>query len=475
MAKKHDLKARKIQLESLENKDEGEDIVILVKTKLRSSESFDTNTNALDYVMRKDIENVGDLIPIAPWINTEAVKIKQYRTHQIDGVEYLFRNLLDLNTNEPTIDGNALAWTYLGVDGNPSLWNSGTTYQPFDVAPLFVYRDLGGGVNMVYKSIEVDNLNNTPETSPEFWEEIGQWKSSYDPETTYDVTDFVVDLVSPFKNYISNTTGNNYLFFQTIPDTKTWQLVGFDKKLIPQPWTSEPTPINGVRWKEIDAVTYQFASTINWNTSEPTLSTGGPAWTSLGFEGFPPLFNSGDTYNTDDYIRITISLVQYIYKSKVDGNIGNTPVAATSDSFWDYIGLSKGFFPDDAPYGLDDVVLDPESNILFQSNVADNNYALDAEITGSWLLLGTKAGGEPPTILTNANLFEESYGGVWYCEIDVPDGLTVGCIDYKIGTETNRLSIDNAVTNTANIPNTKISGFPEIAKTSSTTITIKLI
>lgn len=243
---------------------------------------------------------------------------------------------------------------------------------------------------------------------------------------------------------------------------------------VPKPWTSAATPIDGYRSHLIGAIEYLFRSKVSGNTSEPSLSGTTGAWTQTDIFGFISTWTSFVTYSIGNLV--TGDANTNIYRSKVNGNVGVNPNGGTNPDEWELVGAYVGFYFE-GTFNLGDVVINgDENNRIYISAISDNSQPL-TDIVGNsqWQVIGPKAGGEPPTILTDANLFEESYGGVWYLEMIVPDGLTVGCIDYKIGTETNRLSIDNAVTNTANSPNTKISGFPEIAKTSSTTITIKLI
>lgn len=270
----------------------------------------------------------------------------------------------------------------------------------------------------------------------------------------------------------SNTSPASIIDDSVISGGKTWSSLKLN--VIPQPWTISPTPINGVRWIEIDGVTYQFASTIEGNTSEPALNSSIAAWTDLGMDSFPPVWNGATTYSIGDWVYVNYSGVSYAYQSATNSNLNNLPPSGSSNSFWNFIGILRGTFPDSSPYNLHDIVYDEDTNSVYLSNVSDNTYDINEEVpvSSTWILLGTKAGGEPPLIFNQSNLVEESFGGAWYLLIPVPDGLTVVSIDYKIGTVTNRLSIDNAVTDTANTPNTRISGFPN---NNTQTITIKLI
>lgn len=291
----------------------------------------------------------------------------------------------------------------------------------------------------------------------------------YNPLVPTDEDDYVTHVINDIE-YLFRSNEDANVSEPILPNgtAQTWSLVGISELMLPRLWSVTPTPIHAIRWKEISSVTYQFASTIAWNISEPTLETEG-AWIQTDIYGFISIWDNGFEYNTGNLV--TGDANTNVYRSKVDSNIGNNPNGGLNPTYWELVGAYIGFYSP-GTFNLGDVVIvADESNRIYISNKDDNDSPL-TDLGSTWLLLGTKAGGEPPTILTQADLIEESYGGVWYLEMDVPDGLTVGCIDYKEGTVTNRLSIDNAVTDTANTPNTRISGFPN---NNTQTITIKLI
>lgn len=161
------------------------------------------------------------------------------------------------------------------------------------------------------------------------------------------------------------------------------------------PWLPDsPTDSDQYRSYVIGDIEYLFRSNEDGNTSEPSLSSGGgDAWDNLGptQDGFSPdVWSNSTTYAIGDFSRI-IASSKNVFKSKVNGNLNNQPLFNTTDAFWECLGDYKGLFPNDAPYAVDEIAFDTATQSVYRSNINDNNYPLDAEISGSWALVGIKS------------------------------------------------------------------------------------
>lgn len=215
---KHDLKSFKFQVNTILSKLG----FITVKNPLRYGGAYDLS-DPLSLITRGELDIATSGSVLKPWVEGEPTGLNEYRSHIIDGTEYLFRSEIVNNITEPTLNGTGeTAWHYTGVDGAPNEWNNVISYA----TDIYVWRNLGGSGYHVYKSLVNANLGNTPETSPGEWEHIGPYKFPYDSGETYDLGDFVVDTNAPFKNYISQVEANTFPFDYVVPGTATWSVIG---------------------------------------------------------------------------------------------------------------------------------------------------------------------------------------------------------------------------------------------------------
>lgn len=464
---KHDLKAKKIQVKAFDNKEEGF-IITDVPIKIRDRDVDLTDPLCLitkEYVDSK----TSNMIPVlAVWESGELVVIDYFRTHVINGIESLFRSNINDNNNEPVLGDTLPAWTDLESNGDVfPQWDNSTSYPIGELVQFFNLN------NVVYRSKSTE-VNHNPESdlSQTYWDIVGYNPVLFESGEIYTLNQVVLDEADSYRRYVSNVSSNSYALNGEIANP--WSLIGelFNHALLPSPWSVTPTPLDAIRWYAIDGVTYQFASTIEGNTSVPTLEAGGPAWTNIGGDGFPVFHDSFDTYNLGDLVRKTFSGNQNVFKSKINGNLTHNPTEGTTDAFWEYMGIMRSFFPDDAPYAIDDIVINGDTNELYVSNVSNNNYPLDGQITGSWILLGPKsyAPDEPLTFI-NPTLPLVSEGN-YSLSFNLQEGKSIISIERLQGGVISRgVPIGNAFTTPANNPNTVIEGFDNNAPQ---TITIKI-
>ena len=153
---------------------------------------------------------------------------------------------------------------------------------------------------------------------------------------------------------------------------------------------------------EIDGVFYLFTSLIDGNTSEPTLnSTPEPAWSQVIENGSPAVgyqdsWDEITPFANGVIVEFFSSGQNRLYRSLQASNLNHSP--SSSPLYWEEIGIMRGEYPDDQPYDEGDVALNPEDNILYQSNVSGNSFALDYELPGgTWQLIGGGAS-EIPTL-----------------------------------------------------------------------------
>lgn len=258
-----------------------------------------------------------------------------------------------------------------------------------------------------------------------------------------------------------------------VDDNQIWQQVGENIPSIPdiKLWQSgDSIKINKYVTHPVDGFEYQFRSNIDDNVSEPTLSDGSiPAWTNLGptSDGFSPsLWSNSTTYGIGDFARISASS-KNIFKSKVAGNLNHQPLFNTTDAYWECVGTYTGLYPNGAPYDLDEVAFDTTTGSVYKSNVASNDYALDAMASGTWALIGYV-----PTSLTLTESSLTGSDGNYVLSFNLPTGKEIASISTKQGTVTKRIPVSLAETDTANDPNTIIGGFDN---NNTQIITIKFI
>lgn len=111
---------------------------------------------------------------------------------------------------------------------------------------------------------------------------------------------------------------------------------------------------------------------------------------------------------------------------------------------------------------------------LFYTIPADgSSLKLSQKITDAWATVFVLPLNIPSDPLTfdQSNLVEVDEG-IYSLSFDLPDGKSIASIETKAGTATRRIDVSQAVTDTANSPNTIIEGFDN---NSAQTITIKLI
>lgn len=236
------------------------------------------------------------------------------------------------------------------------------------------------------------------------------------------------------------------------------------------PWApSLVTDLDNYVTHPINGVEYLFRSNVDDNLSEPTLSTGvGPAWTDLAHNGFPVFWDEVTTYSLGEWVAINDGGIYYTYTSKIAGNLNNLPPSGESDTNWLYKGITKGYFPDDAPYSLNDIVLDGSDN-LYISNVDNNTYALDedAPLNSDWQVIGYVPG--EPLTFNQSNLTGSD--GNYILSFNLPTGKSIVSIEVEQGTVTRRIDVSLTITDTSNNPNTLVGGFDN---NSAQTITIQL-
>jgi len=165
---------------------------------------------------------------IAAW-STIPAAIGTYRSYTIDGVEYLFRNLLEGNTSVPSLtSGGIPAWTRTNQQKEIPRWNYSPFIQPFQTGE-FCYLPVnsnGTTYNWVWKSKIDNNDHNDPldSGSDAYWEFIGENKFSYIPGTVYSANDVVVDTNDSNRTYVSNVNNNTGSLDQNLGNP--WQLIG---------------------------------------------------------------------------------------------------------------------------------------------------------------------------------------------------------------------------------------------------------
>jgi len=231
----------------------------------------------------------------------------------------------------------------------------------------------------------------------------------------------------------SNASPSTIISDTTVSLTQTWSSYKINR--IPQPWTNEPTPLYGVRWKEIDGVFYEFFSLVVDNVSEPSL-TSSASWFKTTLKGYPNVYNSSNNYNSGVYV--TGDANSKIYRSKVSGNQGHTPSGGITTDWWEYIGNYIGFYQESGLYNIGDFVIHAADGNQTYYSLKDNNEDPLTAIGGStWQLIGFVQQDIPDakTTLTfsQSDLVEE-YEGAYYLPFTMPTGKTfVNCEIFSAG------------------------------------------
>lgn len=240
---------------------------------------------------------------------------------------------------------------------------------------------------------------------------------------------------------------------------------------VPKPWTAEATPLDGYRSHFTGDIEYMFRSLVDGNTSEPAIGASVGAWIQTNIYGFISTWSNFIPYN--EGALVTGDANTKIYRSKVAGNTDNIPSGGVTTAFWEYVGAYRGFYSSGGVYQVGDVVIvAAESNRIYISNIADNEQPLtDVVGASTWQVIGPVGNGSSSLTFDQSNLVEV-YEGNYSLTFNLPAGKSIASIETKAGTATRRLDVSQAVTDTANTPNTIITGFDNNA---AQTITIKLI
>lgn len=165
------------------------------------------------------IESGGGAGLIEPWAaGTYGANVP--KTHLLDGKRYLFISKETGNTDEPELGKKA--WLVVG-NGYPNRYSTVLTY---DKDVIVWDNDPADGANFIaYKSKVDSNWNHLPATSSTYWEPLGRYYTTYDPEFSYPINSFVVD-PGTYINYLSSVNSNTHPFDYIIPPTNKWELVG---------------------------------------------------------------------------------------------------------------------------------------------------------------------------------------------------------------------------------------------------------
>lgn len=221
---KHDLKAVKLQVERFVSKVLGRifsDVPILY-----SSDDFDL-TDPRSLITRGLAETMfGNGRPDVSLWDGSPIDIDKYVTHPIDGIEYLFRSLVDDNISEPTLSaGIQGAWTQRDDYGTVPLFNISNTYNTGELV-----RSTNSASAPVYESIGSGNIGNIPPAdgvSDSNWKFIGHYEANWSSSQTYELNAVVYDPSSdPIRRrYVSNKDNNTSPLSDNLPGS-TWRLVG---------------------------------------------------------------------------------------------------------------------------------------------------------------------------------------------------------------------------------------------------------
>lgn len=260
---KHDLKAQEIQVEFLNNLMQ---MFITSRVAIKMASSDIDLSDPLSLITLEVLqEYVGGGEPLISLWDGGSTPLNYYRSHLIDGVEYLFRSLVSDNTSEPTLNTTpAPAWSQVIENGSPAVgyqdsWDAVTSFNNGVIVEFF-----SSGQNRLYRSLQGSNLNNNPSSSPLYWEEIGIMRGEYPDDQPYDEGDVALN---PGDNilYQSNVSDNSFALDYELPGG-TWQLIGGGVSEIPNiqdVLTSGFETDKSIQFrKDIDPEMYQLS--IDW-------------------------------------------------------------------------------------------------------------------------------------------------------------------------------------------------------------------
>lgn len=215
---KHDLKAVKLQVERFINKIVGSKI-FSDNPIVYSDDGFDmSDPNTLITRAFADA-NYGDGVPDVSLWDGSAIDDGKYVTHPIDGIEYMFRSLVDDNVSEPSLNGSSGAWTMTDKLGLIPSFNASF---PEDTGRWVT----GDSNSNVYES-KIDNNTNVPAggVSDAYWTYIGVYRGAWRDYNLYQIGDVALDDTDGNRRYISNIANNE----QPLSDhggASTWQVIG---------------------------------------------------------------------------------------------------------------------------------------------------------------------------------------------------------------------------------------------------------
>lgn len=117
------------------------------------------------------------------------------------GVGAFFQSLVEGNQGADPFSSPA-SWQQVGTTVSYAAWSGATTYALGDRAVV-----ASGGTYSLFESLQAGNLNKDPQTSPAWWEYLGDSYPEWDSGTTYAAGDTVIDLRSN-RVYESAQAGN---------------------------------------------------------------------------------------------------------------------------------------------------------------------------------------------------------------------------------------------------------------------------
>lgn len=235
----------------------------------------------------------------------------------------------------------------------------------------------------------------------------------------------------------SNASPQSIIDDAVISLVKTWSSQKLN--VIPQLWSADPTPLNGVRWHDIGGIKYPFYSLVDNNTSEPTLSSSASgAWTRTDIYGFLSVYDPEFSY--DIGALITSDGNTRVYRSKVNANEGHFPSGGVSTEFWEYVGKYRGFYNALSTYSQGDVVIvSAESDRIYISNISANKEPLtDIGGDSTWQVIGEVGSASKSQMTLNQSALVEEFEGQYYLPFTIPSGKDVLSCYYQITGETIR-------------------------------------
>jgi|SRR5215217_67414 len=332
MSNLHDLKARELQAEVLNNRI-ATYINLLVSLRL-DNEDIDIS-HPLSLVTKQYVDNqTNSGVPIlARWQENEIVPKDFFRTYVIDGIEMLFRSKIDDNSSIPTIapSQGIVAWTNKGPV-TYAAWENGITYALGDW--IFVNTSYG---TRFYTSIQNGNTGHDPSFEPDeggtWWNFEGTLIDSFVPGLYYTKKDIVVD--------------GGVLYISAIYNNK------YDLQDLAPPWT-EGADLEGT---EI------------------------PNWNSLNVYAMGEIITRSFSDGTNIY--------DYVYESLQNGNENKEPL--TQRAFWRFVGSNEGVWDSETVYAIGDVTVQENEGLTtaYYSNKDGNISPVNTSVTeGDWEPIG---------------------------------------------------------------------------------------